>query len=414
MSEKMNQKLHTIYKRFPAAFPLPFILDGATGTNLMKAGLADGESTELFVKAHPETIATLHGAYFENGSDGVMCPTFGANAAVMKRHGVSCPVCELNHALVAAAHKNKGDGRYFAGDMSPTGLLMEPYGDASFDDIADIYREQAKALEGAGVDFFEIETCVSLAEARAAVIAVREVSDKPIFVTLTLENGGRTMSGDAVIPSMISLAELGVCAFGANCSTGPDKMLEALECGASVAAALGIPLIAKPNAGMPGADAVGADVFGSFAEKFYEAGIYILGGCCGTDADYIAKIREARDRFCEGGVIHDLPADEDGLADLLNGDPDAFAKIACTNRIAVNTADFEPRWITADEDFADNAAEMEDDGEEVLFVELPADGADYVIENLMFMQLPLAVRGDADEIAKLKRVYNGKLAVYTE
>ena len=347
---------------------------------------------------HPDIIKKIQRGYVDAGSDALYTPTFGANSPTLKRNRLD-GAKQINRELAALT---VGRARLTGGDMSPTGLFIEPFGDASFDEVADVYAEQASALDAAGVDFFIVETNISLQEVRAAVTGIKQVSSKPVFVTMTVDDNGRTLSGDRLDCCLVALAELGISAFGTNCSQGPDKMLELLRGLTQLSVSLGIPLIAKPNAGMPHEDPDGsrhfdldAESFAKYAPEFLASGIYILGGCCGTDDEYIAGLRTAIDRFEPTG---DLPAPLDTAA------------LACTNRtlVTVDTGALgEP--VLADDDLAD--AEPDDDW---LYVSIPdADAADCFIEYAPTLPYPCAVTGDKTEIERVKRLYNGRLVVIT-
>ena len=180
--------------------------------------------------------------------------------------------------------------------MSPTGLFVQPIGDTPFEEIVDIYTEQAAALEASGVDLFVIETMMTLSDARAAVLAVRSVSDKPIFVTFSCNENGRSVSGTDVTAALTVLQGMGIDAFGLNCSTGPEDMLRQLRRLREYAR---VPLIAKPNAGLPklvnGKTVYDCppEEFTAFVPQMLEAGVAVFGGCCGTTADHIAALRKA-------------------------------------------------------------------------------------------------------------------------
>lgn len=398
----MAKSLHEIFHRFPKNFPLPMVLDGSTGTSLMREGMPAGSCTEKWVMEHPDTLRAIQQAYIDSGSDALYTPTFGGNRATLERSGLDD--CEgVNKTLAALT---VGRGCLAGGDMSPTGLFIEPFGDTPFDEVADIYREQAAALDAAGVDFIVAETNISLQEARAAVIGIREVSDKPIFVTMTVDDSGRTLSGDSLPACLLSLAELGISAFGCNCSQGPDGMLPLLQELVPYSISLGIPLIAKPNAGMPHEDEDGnrhfdldADSFAAFVPEFLKAGIPILGGCCGTDSGFIKKIRESADSLAPSLDYTALPS-----VDTTN--------LAATNRdvTAIDAAGIEP--ITADDSFYDAATEKMDEGAEFLYVRIDDENAaDIFTENIPMLMLPCAVTGSADAVAKARRYYNGKLLI---
>lgn len=387
--------LHNLYPRYPKNFPLPMVLDGSTGTSLMREGMPAGSCTEKWVLEHPETIRKIQSDYISSGSDAVYAPTFGANRPTLERSDIT-DVDSTNEKL---ASLSTGKGVLVGGDMSPTGLFIEPFGDTPFDEVVDIYREQAAALEKAGVDFFISETNISLQEARAAVIGIREVSEKPIFVTMTVDDTGRTLSGDDLICCLMSLAELGINAFGTNCSQGPDGMLEILKTLVPYSLSLGIPLIAKPNAGLPHEDENGerhfdldADNFAKFVPEFLEAGIPILGGCCGTDDSFIKKIRESVDKI---------------KPDYSKIEPKRTEDLACTNRVFTETTDHGAP-IKVAECFYDDVC-ME---EHLIFAEIDDEAAaDIFLENVPMLTVPCAVTGDADAIKKVKRYYNGRLAV---
>ena len=278
----------------------PFFLDGATGTELQKRGYQGDISAEQWVLEHPEAILEIQRAYVAAGSQVVYAPTFGANRQKLEEHGIFNRVEEYNTGLVALS-KQAADGHaWVAGDISPTGRFLAPLGDASFEELVDIYTEQAAALEKAGVDLFVAETMMTLSDARAAVLAIRSVSEKPIFVTFTCDESGRTLSGTDVTAALVVLQGMGISAFGLNCSTGPDKMLVQLRRLRDYAR---VPLIAKPNAGMP-AVVNGTTVydctpeeFVAYADEMVRAGVGIFGGCCGTTDEYIAAlVRTLKDK----------------------------------------------------------------------------------------------------------------------
>jgi 5-methyltetrahydrofolate--homocysteine methyltransferase len=396
----MPVDLHEIFTRYPKSFPLPMLLDGSTGTSLMREGMPAGYCTEKWVLEHPNVLKKIQHAYIESGSDAIYTPTFGANRPTLERSNLNDP-SKINTEL---ASLSVGCNCLAGGDMSPTGLFIEPFGDTPFDEIVKIYREQAEALDRAGVDFFISETNISLQEARAAVIGIREVSEKPIFVTMTVDENGRTLSGDSLICSLLALSELGISAFGINCSQGPDGMIENLRRLVPYSLSLGIPLIAKPNAGLPHEDSNGlrhfdldSDSFSAFIPEFLTAGIPILGGCCGTDATYIDKIRKCIDKLSPTLDYSNIPRTD-------------TTSLACTNREITDidlTLSIEP--VAADENFYDNAAFAEGD---YLLVHLPDQAAaDIFIENAPMLTLPCALTGHPDAIKKALRYYNGRLII---
>ena len=274
----------------------PILLDGATGTELYKRGMPNGACTEQWVLDHPEALVELQRAYVEAGSQVIIAPTFGANRIKLEQHGIRGQVQEYNRRLVELTRKAAGDRALVAGDMAPTGCFIAPFGEHSFEELVDVYTEQAAALEQAGVDLFLVETTMTMPEARAAVLACKSVSDKPVWVTFTCDENGRTLSGTDVLAALIVMQGMGVSAFGLNCSSGPEQMLEQIRRLTEYAA---VPLIAKPNAGLPEI-VEGKTVFhcppqtfAAYVKEFAAAGVRVFGGCCGTTPEHIAALKEA-------------------------------------------------------------------------------------------------------------------------
>ena len=276
----------------------PLILDGATGTELQKRGFTGDVSAEEWVLAHPEAIADIQRGYVQAGSQVLYCPSFGANCQKLEEHGIFNKTADYNRRL-AELSKKAAEGRaLIAGDLSPTGLFLAPMGQASFEELVDIYADQAAGLEQAGVDLYVIETMMTLSDARAAVLAVRNVSEKPILVTFTCDENGGSISGTDITAALTVLQGMGIDAFGLNCSAGPREMLPQLKRLREYAR---VPLIAKPNAGMPqivDGKAVyhcPPEEFTALVPEFLQAGVAIFGGCCGTDAGHIAALKKALD-----------------------------------------------------------------------------------------------------------------------
>ena len=273
----------------------PLILDGATGTELQKRGFTGGGCAEAWTLEHPEAIREIQRGYVDAGSRVLYSPTFGANSTKLEAHGVFNRVEDFNLRL-ASLSKEAADGRaWVAGDIAPTGLFLYPLGVTRFEELLEIYTEQAAALEKAGVDLFVIETMMTLSDARAAVLAVKSVSKKPVFVSFTCDENGRTLTGSDITAALQIMQGMGVDAFGLNCSVGPDKMVPQLRRLYEISR---VPLIAKPNAGVPevvdGKTVYNCppDAFTAFLDDMAEAGVMIFGGCCGTTAEHIAALKE--------------------------------------------------------------------------------------------------------------------------
>ncbi len=275
------------------------ILDGATGTNLQKAGMPGNVCPEQWILEHPDVMRGLQRSYVQSGTQILYAPTFTANRIKLAEYGLSDRLLEMNTQLVQLSKETAGDKALVAGDLTMTGQQLYPLGELQFEELVDVYKEQGKALYDAGVDLFVIETMMSLQETRAAVLAIQETCDLPILASLTFEADGRTLFGTDPETAVVVLQSLGVDAVGLNCSTGPMEMIEIVE---KMYAYANIPILAKPNAGLPELEN-GQTVYKTspheFAEagcKLAEAGAAMIGGCCGTTPEHIqalaAKLRD--------------------------------------------------------------------------------------------------------------------------
>lgn len=269
------------------------ILDGATGTNLMAAGMPIGVCPEAWILEHKEVLLNLQRGYVEAGTNIVYAPTFTGNRIKLEEYGLADRITEINTELVRLSREAVGDKALVAGDMTMTGQQLFPLGELMFEELVEVYKEQASILDKAGADLFVVETMMSLQECRAAVLAIKEVSDKPVMVTLTYNEDGRTLYGTPPEAAVVVLQSLGVDVIGINCSTGPMEMIEPVKIMAEYAT---IPILAKPNAGLP--ELVdGETVYRMTPEEFaeagaalVEAGAAIVGGCCGTTPEHIAAL----------------------------------------------------------------------------------------------------------------------------
>ena len=275
-------------------------LDGATGSNLVKAGMPAGVCPEDWILKHRDVMLKLQKDYVKAGTDVLYAPTFTANRIKLAEYGLENQMEEMIQGLVQiskeAAASAEGRKVYVAGDLTMTGQTLKPMGTMELEDLIEVYKEQIRHLEKAGVDLLIVETMMSLAETRAALIAAKEVTELPVMVTLTFEADGRTLYGTDAKTAGVVTESLGACAIGANCSTGPAHMEKVISDLASVTT---IPIIAKPNAGLPFLDADGKTCYSMMAPEFVEemeilvkAGASVLGGCCGTDPSFIQGLSE--------------------------------------------------------------------------------------------------------------------------
>ena len=277
-------------------------LDGATGSNLVKAGMPSGVCPEQWILEHKDVMLKLQKDYVQAGTNILYAPTFTANRVKLAEYHLEKNMSAMIHELVAisreAAASSPGHTVLVAGDLTMTGEQLKPMGKMELEELIDIYKEQILSMVDAGVDLLVVETMMSLAETRAALIAAKEVCDLPVIATLTFEADGRTLFGTDAKTAAIVLESLGASAIGANCSTGPAQMESIIS---DMVTHTRIPVIAKPNAGLPFLDENGNTCYNMEAEEFTEemevlvnAGATILGGCCGTTPEFI---RQIHDRF---------------------------------------------------------------------------------------------------------------------
>lgn len=271
-------------------------LDGATGSNLMKAGMPAGVCPEQWILEHEDVMLKLQQEYVAAGSDIIYAPTFTTSRLKLREYGMEDRQEDMIRRLVAISRKAAGNRALIAGDITMTGVQLAPIGTLDFEDLINVYKEQIRFLVQEGVDLLVVETMMSLQETRAALIAAKEVCDLPVLATLTFEKDGRTLYGTDAETAVITLQSLGADAVGANCSTGPDQMVSLIERMAKVAT---VPVIAKPNAGMPCLNPDGttgysmeAEEFSAHMQQLIGAGASIVGGCCGTDPEFIRKTKE--------------------------------------------------------------------------------------------------------------------------
>lgn len=270
-------------------------LDGATGSNLMQAGMPSGVCPEKWILEHEEVLIGLQKAYVEAGSTILYTPTFTANRIKLSEYGLDKELQPMTERLVALSRQAAAGKAFLAGDITMTGKQLAPMGDLDFEELIQVYKEQITALVQAGVDLLVVETMMSLQECRAALIAAKETCTLPVMVTLTFEKDKRTLYGTDALTAAVVLASLGADAVGVNCSTGPAAMTELIR---TMAEAVDIPIIAKPNAGLPYIDSSGKTAYDMDAQEFSEemlllreAGASLLGGCCGTTPEYIRCLK---------------------------------------------------------------------------------------------------------------------------
>lgn len=265
-------------------------LDGGMGTMLQSAGIETGHIPELLNITNPEALADIHRQYVESGADIIYANTFGANRIKLKNSGYT--VTEIISAGVENARNAASGKALTALDIGPIGQLLEPAGTLKFEEAYDIYKEIV--LAGEAADIIVIETMTDLYEVKAALLAAKENSDKPVLVTMTFEENMRTFTGVSPECMTAVLEGLGADAIGVNCSLGPDELMPVLD---KLCSLTYLPVIAKPNAGLPdpvtNKFSVTPEEFAESALKLAELGVKIFGGCCGTTPAHITALVNA-------------------------------------------------------------------------------------------------------------------------
>lgn len=283
-------------KEFRELTEKTLILDGATGSNLMAQGMPRGICTELWVMEHKEIIQNLQSAYIEAGSEVIYAPTFGGNRRNLRQHGLEERIEEINHTLVSYSREVAGDRAFVAGDITTSGQFVTAEGEYTYEDAFEMYKEQIQILKEAGVDLLVAETMINIEETLAAVDAANAVCELPIMCTMTVEADGSIFSGGNAVEAAVALESAGADAVGINCSVGPDQLVSVVR---NIREAVSIPVIAKPNAGMPVIDDQGNAVYSMSPEEFavhmkvlVENGASITGGCCGTTPEFIRAMEQ--------------------------------------------------------------------------------------------------------------------------
>ena len=399
-------------------------LDGATGSNLAKRGMPSGVCPEQWILENEDILIGLQQEYVDAGCDIVYAPTFGANRIKLAEYGLDDKLAEINTKLVQLSKKAVGNKALVAGDLTMTGKQLYPVGTMKFEELVDVYKEQIKVLSEAGCDLLVVETMMSLQETRAAVIAAKETCDLPVIATLSFEGDGKTLYGTDAVTAALVLEGLGVDAVGVNCSTGPEQMIKLV---ADMRRHITIPVIAKPNAGMPSLDENGKTIYAMSPEEFakkslalIEAGAGILGGCCGTTPEHIKALFELTHTFTrpEGRVREERVLTSEHKT-VLFGLDDPFLvigeRINPTGKKALQ-AELREGKLDMVVNFA---VEQEEKGADILDINLGMGGID---ENDMLIKtmyevmgvshLPLSIDSSKCEVVEnALRLYPGRALV---
>jgi len=273
------------------------LLDGGMGTELIKHGIPKGVCPESWNVERPDVVKKIHKSYFDAGSDAVLTNSFGGNKIKLSAMGLADRCYELNRAAAAVACEAKPEGGYVGGSMGPTGKFLKPQGEFTESEFEASFAEQARGLSDGGADFLLIETQYDLGEALCALRGARSVTKLPVFVTMTFNRGPRgffTMMGNSVAQCLGKFEAERVPAAGANCTLDSRDMADLVR---AMREKTSLPLIAQANAGKPSLSA-GGDVtyeqgledYVSFIPEIIRNGANLVGGCCGTNPDYIRRM----------------------------------------------------------------------------------------------------------------------------
>ncbi len=365
------------------------LLDGATGSNLIAAGMPAGICVEQWVLEHPEVLETLQRSFEEAGTRVLTASTFGGNPQKLSSYGLESQTKELNQNLVALTRKTAKTA-WVAGDVSPTGLFLQPMGNATFEQLCEIYDLQIAALKEAGVDVVLIETQMTLADARAALLCANRHGLKAL-VTITLEQGGKTLSGLSLACAVVVLQAMGAVAVGLNCSCGPLSMGAALEEARPYAK---VPLIAKPNAGEPG-NPLPPEEFGKAAAALANNGACVLGGCCGTTPEHIAALAENLKEYTPLPPVENT---EEVLAD--------------ERRVFPIPTDIVAETFACDQDLTDNIMDIEEDTNLLVITLNDPEEVENLTDALPFCSLPVCFSSENGQaLEKALQAYQGRAMV---
>ncbi len=374
-------------------FPLEkgnfLLLDGATGSNLIATGMPAGICVEQWVLEHPDVLQQLQQSFLKAGTRVLTTSTFGANPQKLASYSLEGQTQELNKNLVALTKAIAGDA-LVAGDVSPSGLFLQPMGDATFEDLCKVYDAQIAPLQKAGVDLILIETQMTLADARAALLCAKNRGMDAI-VTITLEQGGKTLSGLSLPCAVVILQAMGANAVGLNCSCGPVSMANALEEARPYAK---VPLIAKPNAGEPG-NPLPPEEFGKAAAALANSGAVILGGCCGTTPHHIAALSKELQNHTP---LAPMGEGKEYLAD--------------ERRIYEIPEELISETFACDEELTENLMELEEDTNLVVLTLNAKEDVENLTDALPFCRVPVCFCCDEESVLEeALQTYQGRAMI---
>ncbi|NLM45236.1 MAG: homocysteine methyltransferase [Firmicutes bacterium] len=391
------------------------LYDGSKGVMLQGRGLRGDEAAESWNLLKPEEVKDVYRQYKEAGSDVLQTNTFPGNSVTLGNHGLGDKVADINAAGVKLAREVAGRDVFVAASVGPTGLFLEPAGELSFELAYGIFREQVKALAEAGADLINFETFSDLNELRAAILAAKENTELPVIASLTFHKGSKTLSGNPAEVCAIVCQALGADVVGANCSGGPESLLEPIK---KMSAVASVPLAVKPNAGLPEIKNGKAvynqtpEMFSSYAQDFIACGVRLIGGCCGTTPEHIRALKkELAGIEAPEAAIRNIPAIASAYSYFVCGADDRCKQLPLWLKKpadALTAGDFD-EIITA-------ALEREAEGADYLLLDF-GDLCDFRVSEFassfgFSVKVPVVVKtGSPDVLAKFLRYYPGRAGV---
>lgn len=397
------------------------VFDGSKGAMLQKMGLEPGSCPELWNLQNPDKIKEIYQSYIAAGSDIIQTNTFGSNRAILDKFNLGNKVAEINSAGVNLAKEAVGDSALIAASIGPTGKLMEPSGDMTFQEAYDIFKEQVIAVSQAGADIINFETFTDLLEIKAAILAAKEASNLPIIASMSFEPNGYTMMGNTPACCAITCQSLGVDMLGVNCSTGPAEMTKTVK---ELNKFSNLRICAKPNAGIPefiNGTAVYSQTpenFKAYVKEFVDNGSSLIGGCCGTFPEHISAIRQEVDKI-NGFVINNSISraayicSSSKYADIEKINKAKIAKLIDNN----NSHEFSSSVIDA---ITDRVMDITSEDYEIIYVSLDSismqDKLAPAVKTVQtYIRLPLIIHSNSPEcLEKALRIYNGRAGIFVD
>lgn len=398
------------------------VFDGSKGALLQKMGLESGSCPESWNLHKPEKVKEIYESYIKAGSDVIQTNTFGANKAILERFNLDDKVTGINSRSVKLAKESAGGRAFVAVSIGPTGRLIEPSGDMTFDEAYDIFKEQITAAEKAGADIINFETFTDLSEMRSAILCAKENSSLPIIASMSFEANGYTMMGNTPASFAITCEALGVDLLGVNCSTGPSEMIKIID---ELRKFSDLPLSAKPNAGIPEFINGSPEYpetpqnFKNYVKDFIDKGVRLIGGCCGTMPEHISAVREELGRLSKSAINQQ----QTKASYICSSSKYIDLDILKNTKIAVfvnssNSEDFMNSPFI--DSVTDRVMDIMSEGYDAVYLSLdPISKQEYLVQAVSIIQsylkFPLIIHSNSPEcLEKALRIYTGRAGIHVK